>query len=67
MGLNRALTTAADPLIKSKIKQAPSQPGCYIFLDRHGSIVYVGKAKNLRNRVMSYFAQSGNAARLEYL
>ncbi len=33
----------------------PGNPGCYLFLDREGTIIYVGKAKNLKKRVSSYF------------
>lgn len=36
----------------------PTSPGCYIHKDKNGSIIYVGKAKNLRNRVRSYFRGS---------
>jgi excinuclease ABC subunit C len=35
----------------------PDAPGCYIFRDASGSIIYVGKAKNLKKRVASYFSQ----------
>lgn len=38
-----------------KIKTAPQQPGCYLFKERTGGIIYVGKAKHLRNRVQWYF------------
>ena len=34
----------------------PTEPGVYRFRDEHGRVVYVGKAKNLRNRLNSYFA-----------
>ena len=33
----------------------PTQPGVYRFSDAHGQVIYVGKAKNLRNRLNSYF------------
>ena len=33
----------------------PGTPGCYLFLDKEGTIIYVGKAKNLKKRVSSYF------------
>ncbi|BDS68839.1 excinuclease ABC subunit UvrC [Streptococcus pneumoniae] len=42
-------------LIKSKLELLPTSPGCYIHKDKNGTIIYVGKAKNLRNRVRSYF------------
>ncbi|HGK0063483.1 TPA: excinuclease ABC subunit UvrC [Streptococcus pneumoniae] len=45
-------------LIKSKLELLPTSPGCYIHKDKNGTIVYVGKAKNLRNRVRSYFRGS---------
>lgn len=37
---------------------APKSPGCYLMKDDHGQIIYVGKAKNLRSRVNSYFSSS---------
>ena len=45
-------------LIKSKLGLLPTSPGCYIHKDKNGTIIYVGKAKNLRNRVRSYFRGS---------
>ena len=45
-------------LIKSKLELLPTSPGCYIHKDKNGMIIYVGKAKNLRNRVRSYFRGS---------
>lgn len=45
-------------LIKSKLEHLPTSPGCYIHKDKNGTIIYVGKAKNLRNRVRSYFRGS---------
>lgn len=42
-------------LIKSRLKEVPNRPGCYLMRDRRGDIIYVGKAKNLRRRVLSYF------------
>lgn len=47
--------------IKSKLELLPTSPGCYIHKDKNGTIIYVGKAKNLRNRVRSYFRGSHDA------
>lgn len=44
--------------IKNKLALLPDQPGCYLMKDRQGTIIYVGKAKILRNRVRSYFTGS---------
>jgi excinuclease ABC subunit C len=38
----------------------PTSPGVYIFKDAEGTVLYVGKAKNIRNRVASYFTRSGD-------
>ena len=46
-----------DPL---KIKLFPSQPGVYLMKDGHGEVLYVGKAKNLRQRVKQYFVPGGD-------
>lgn len=41
--------------LKEKIQQLPIDPGCYLMKDIKGQIIYVGKAKNLKSRVSSYF------------
>ena len=52
--------------IKAKLEILPNEPGCYLMKDRQGTIIYVGKAKILKNRVRSYFTGShdGKTARL---
>ncbi|MGN0854854.1 MAG: GIY-YIG nuclease family protein [Kiritimatiellia bacterium] len=42
-------------LIRERLKSVPNRPGCYLMRDRRGVIIYVGKAKNLKRRVSSYF------------
>lgn len=44
-----------DVTIEEKLKVLPAKPGCYLMKDRHGTVIYVGKSKMLRNRVRSYF------------
>ncbi|MGF1451833.1 MAG: GIY-YIG nuclease family protein, partial [Opitutales bacterium] len=44
--------------IKEKLRRLPQGPGVYLMKDRLGTVLYVGKAKNLRNRVRSYFQPS---------
>ena len=44
--------------IKNKLAILPDEPGCYLMRDRQDTIIYVGKAKNLKNRVRSYFTGS---------
>jgi len=53
-------------IIKNKLAILPDEPGCYLMKDRQGTIIYVGKAKVLKNRVRSYFTGShnGKTARL---
>ena len=41
--------------LKQKLGQIPKSPGVYFFRDKKGDIIYIGKAKILRNRVRSYF------------
>ncbi len=50
-------------LVSSKLAGLPARPGCYLFRDRSGGVLYVGKAKSLRSRVRSYFADSSGDAR----
>jgi excinuclease ABC subunit C len=47
--------------ISNKLALLPGQPGCYLMKDRQGTIIYVGKAKILKNRVRSYFTGSHDA------
>ena len=47
--------------IKEKLMFLPDQPGCYLMKDRQGTVIYVGKAKVLKNRVRSYFTGSHDA------
>jgi excinuclease ABC subunit C len=51
--------------IELKLSNLPTGPGIYQFKDKNGKIIYVGKAKNLRNRVRSYFVSRPVGPRLE--
>lgn len=44
-----------NDLIKNKLSLLPSSPGCYLMKNKEGTVIYVGKAKKLKNRVHSYF------------
>lgn len=46
--------------LKEKLSHLPVQPGVYVFSDKNGSVLYVGKAKNLRLRVKSYFQRTAD-------
>ena len=45
-------------IIDNKLKLIPHKPGCYLMKNIDGNIIYVGKSKNLKNRVTSYFKSS---------
>ena len=47
-----------NDVLREKLKHLPEKPGCYLYRDRAGKIIYVGKAVNLRRRVQSYFRAS---------
>ena len=47
--------------MKDKLALLPNEPGCYLMLNEAGDVIYVGKAKNLKNRVKSYFTGTHNA------
>jgi excinuclease ABC subunit C len=44
--------------LREKVRQLPDNPGVYIMKDAHDNIIYIGKAKNLKNRVRQYFRSS---------
>ena len=52
--------------IKEKLSLLPMLPGCYLMKNKDGNIIYVGKAKKLKNRVSSYFrgTHTGKTAKL---
>ena len=47
--------------IKEKLNVVPLEPGCYLMKDRNDQVIYVGKAKKLRNRLRSYFTGAHDA------
>jgi excinuclease ABC subunit C len=49
--------------VVQKLESLPARPGCYLFRDRSGAVVYVGKAKSLRSRVRSYFQEGSGDTR----
>ncbi len=49
--------------LKQTLKMLPDLPGCYLYYDNSGTIIYVGKAKNLKKRVKSYFNRSQKSAK----
>lgn len=49
--------------LKEKLRDLPSKPGIYQYKDKNGTIIYVGKAKNLKNRVKSYFSTKKHNAK----
>ena len=55
----------ANQLIEQKLKLLPEKPGCYLMKDVNGQVIYVGKSKNLKNRVRSYFKSKQEGRRAE--
>ena len=52
-----------NPKLETNLKNLPSSPGVYQFLNKNGKVIYVGKAKNLKNRVRSYFQENPGSAK----
>ncbi len=50
----------ASPLLGAKLRALPAKPGVYLFKDREGKVIYVGKAADLNSRVRSYFGSLSN-------
>lgn len=53
--------------LKDKISTLPKKPGIYQYFDKNGKILYVGKAKNLKNRVSSYFVKNQESGKTRIL
>lgn len=53
--------------LKEKISILPETPGCYLYYDSAGTVIYVGKAKNLKRRVSSYFNRTHDSVRTNLL
>ena len=60
----RALRLRMDEL-REKLKLLPDQPGVYIMLDKDGNVIYVGKARVLKNRGRQYFHSTQKAEKGE--
>ena len=56
-----------DEYIKGIVLNLPDSPGCYQYLDDNGTIIYVGKAKNLKRRVSSYFNKEQQSLKTKLL
>ena len=56
-----------DSYLKGVVDNLPLKPGCYQYLDEKGVVIYVGKAKNLRNRVRSYFQNPKQTYKTQFL
>lgn len=56
-----------SPELKAKISILPSTPGVYMYYDKDGKVIYVGKAKNLKRRVSSYFNRTHESLRTNIL
>ncbi|MFZ9849319.1 MAG: excinuclease ABC subunit UvrC [Vulcanococcus sp.] len=59
MGSSATPLLQDQPRLKARLKEVPAEPGCYLMRDAEDRILYIGKAKVLRNRVRSYFQSGG--------
>ena len=56
-----------EDFLRNKIKTIPQNPGIYQYFDKNGTIIYIGKAKNLRKRVQSYFTKTHESGKTHLL
>jgi len=58
---------AREHPFQNLIRSLPDKPGVYQYLDKEGKVIYVGKAKNLKKRVASYFTKTHQSGKLKLL
>ena len=58
---------AYEKRLKLIVRNLPEKPGCYQYLDEQGTVIYVGKAKNLKRRVSSYFIKESQTDKTRML
>lgn len=63
----RYASFSPDPALLDIVRSLPEKPGIYQFINEEGEIIYIGKAKNLKKRVSSYFQKSPDNAKLAIL
>ncbi len=66
-GTSHGIPEAGGPVLTTNPGQAPSAPGCYLMFDAQGKVLYVGKAKNIRVRLRSYFSASDSRYTVKFL
>ncbi len=62
-----SLKSAKNEKIREQLAYLPTNSGCYLYHDKNDEIIYVGKAKNLKRRVSSYFNKNHDSAKLNVL
>ena len=61
------MTADGIHILKDIVKRAPETPGVYRMLNQNGDVLYVGKAKNLKNRLTSYAQGTGLSNRIRQM
>ena len=56
-----------NTILEETIKLVPTNPGCYLYYNKDNEIIYVGKAKNLKRRVYSYFHKQHDSVKTNIL
>ena len=60
-------TAGVEPSLAEQVAQVPTEPGCYLWKDAQGTVIYVGKAKNLRARMRQYVTLSDEREKIPFM